>query len=150
MSSKSETIVQTSEMVATQKKSITEDSGNKNNGIENKKVKIEHPMESVEIEAKKFNEAKKLSNEILKRFHCEPGKLLIAGNVDWEATGKKNLPRNELNVFHSFTDEKVTPNEYCLNLTFNIKYSISMSFFVSKPKVSRGCQRFIVCSQFIN
>lgn len=50
----------------------------------------------------------KLRDDILKRFQCEPGKLMIAGNVEWNYVDKKDNKRNELHVFNRFTDGKVT------------------------------------------
>ncbi|KAJ6641521.1 Protein RCC2 like, partial [Pseudolycoriella hygida] len=44
------------------------------------------------------------------QFRCEPGKLLIAGNVEWNSVDRrgcgKGEKRNELYVFNRFTDGK--------------------------------------------
>lgn len=106
MSSKSESISEqfNAKIVVTPPSGIKEETCNNNDVNESKKSKIEHQTKPL-----KTDKSSKLPAEILKRFHCEPRKLLIAGNVDWDKTGKKG-ERNELNVFHRFTDEKVTKN----------------------------------------
>lgn len=55
----------------------------------------------------------KLPEELLKTFDREPGKLMIAGMVTWELTGRRD-PKGKVQVirpnlysFHRFTDEKV-------------------------------------------
>lgn len=55
----------------------------------------------------------KLPEELLKTFDREPGKLMIAGMVTWELTGRRD-PKGKvttihpnLYVFHRFTDETV-------------------------------------------
>lgn len=53
--------------------------------------------------------SRKLPDEVLQKFNNEPSHLLIAGNVAWNAGGaNKVLKRNELFVFHRFTDKKVS------------------------------------------
>lgn len=55
----------------------------------------------------------KLPEELLKTFDREPGKLMIAGMVTWELTGRRDPKgkvtkiRPNLYVFNRFTDEKV-------------------------------------------
>lgn len=60
----------------------------------------------------------KLPDEVLKNLYNEPGRLLIAGNVAWNAGGtNKVLKRNELYFFHRFIDKKVSKND-CKTKTF--------------------------------
>lgn len=55
----------------------------------------------------------KLPEELLKTFDREPGKMMIAGMVTWELTGRRDPKgkvtaiRPNLYVFHRFTDETV-------------------------------------------
>lgn len=55
----------------------------------------------------------KLPEELLKTFDREPGKLMIAGMVTWELTGRRDPKgkvttiRPNLYTFHRFTDETV-------------------------------------------
>lgn len=49
----------------------------------------------------------KLPEEILKQFQNKPVKLLISGNMAWDATNKKGVKRHELHVFNRFTNQKV-------------------------------------------
>lgn len=55
----------------------------------------------------------KLPEELLKTYDREPGKLMIAGLVTWELTGRRDPKgkvtkiRPNLYVFNRFTDEKV-------------------------------------------
>lgn len=79
----------------------------KNDGLDgsSKKDNIEVLIESTEDT--------KLPEELLKTFDREPGKLMIAGMVTWELTGRRDPKgkvttiRPNLYVFHRFTDEKV-------------------------------------------
>lgn len=56
----------------------------------------------------------KLPEELLKTFDREPGKLMIAGMVTWELTGRRDPKgkvtqvRPNLYTFHRFTDETVS------------------------------------------
>lgn len=59
----------------------------------------------------KIEVSRKLPDKILQKFHNEPGKLLIAGNVDWETVGGSHGERNELVTFHRFTDERVSKRD---------------------------------------
>lgn len=65
----------------------------------------------------------KLPEELLKTFDREPGKLMVAGMVTWELTGRRDPKgkvtqvRPNLYTFHRFTDETViTSNRYALIL----------------------------------
>lgn len=55
----------------------------------------------------------KLPEELLKTYDREPGKLMIAGMVTWDLTGRRDPKgkiskiRPNLYVFHRFTDETV-------------------------------------------
>lgn len=55
----------------------------------------------------------KLPEELLKTYDREPGKLMIAGMVTWELTGRRDPKgkvtniRPNLYVFHRFTNETV-------------------------------------------
>lgn len=80
---------------------------NGNDGLDgsSKKDNIEVLIESTEDT--------KLPEELLKTFDREPGKLMIAGMVTWELTGRRDPKgkvtqiRPNLYVFHRFTDEMV-------------------------------------------
>lgn len=56
----------------------------------------------------------KLPEELLKTFDREPGKLMVAGMVTWELTGRRDPKgkvtqvRPNLYTFHRFTDETVS------------------------------------------
>lgn len=74
------------------------------NGTDAKKESVEVLIESVEDS--------RLPEELLKTFDREPGKLMIAGMVTWELTGRRDTKgtvsvRPNLYTFHRFTDEKV-------------------------------------------
>lgn len=65
----------------------------------------------------------KLPEELLKTFDREPGKLMVAGMVTWELTGRRDPKgkvtqvRPNLYTFHRFTDETViTSIRYALIL----------------------------------
>lgn len=55
----------------------------------------------------------KLPEELLKTYDRDPGKLMIAGMVTWDLTGRRDPKgkvtkiRPNLYVFNRFTDEKV-------------------------------------------
>lgn len=61
------------------------------------------------------NDDTKLPEELLKTYDRDPGKLMIAGMVTWDLTGRRDPKgkvttiRPNLYVFHRFTDEKVIP-----------------------------------------
>lgn len=69
---------------------------------------------SVEVLIESSDGDEKLPEELLKTFDREPGKLMIAGMVTWELTGRRDPKgkvtkiRPNLYVFHRFTDEKVS------------------------------------------
>lgn len=78
----------------------------KNDGLDGSSKKdVEVLIESVEDT--------KLPEELLKTFDRDPGKLMIAGMVTWELTGRRDPKgkvttiRPNLYVFHRFTDETV-------------------------------------------
>lgn len=56
----------------------------------------------------------KLPEELLKTFDREPGKMMVAGMVTWELTGRRDPKgkvtqvRPNLYTFHRFTDETVS------------------------------------------
>ena len=56
----------------------------------------------------------KLPEELLKTYDRDPGKLMIAGMVTWELSGRRDPKgkvtniRPNLYVFNRFTDEKVS------------------------------------------
>lgn len=81
------------------KKMTFDDDTQNNNGIDGTNKGKEQTAKTVG--------ANKLPDEILKRFHSEPGKLLIAGNVAWDRKGSSPPQREELLIFNRFTDEKV-------------------------------------------
>ncbi|XP_031617169.1 protein RCC2 homolog [Contarinia nasturtii] len=66
--------------------------------------------ESVEVLIESTEDTK-LPEELLKTFDREPGKLMVAGMVTWELTGRRDPKgkvttiRPNLYVFHRFTDE---------------------------------------------
>lgn len=66
------------------------------------------------------NDDTKLPEELLKTFDRDPGKLMIAGLVTWDLTGRRDTKgkvtkiRPNLYVFHRFTDEMVS-NVKCNN-----------------------------------
>lgn len=68
--------------------------------------------ESVEVLIESTEDTK-LPEELLKTFDREPGKLLVAGMVTWELTGRRDPKgkvttiRPNLYTFHRFTDETV-------------------------------------------
>lgn len=59
----------------------------------------------------------KLPEELLKTFDREPGKLMVAGMVTWDLTGRRDPKgkvaniRPNLYTFHRFTDETVNINQ---------------------------------------
>lgn len=65
--------------------------------------------------------SRKLPDEVLQKFNNAPGRLLIAGNVAWDAGGWNNVPgtREELTVFHRFTDKKVSNNGEYYDFVFS-------------------------------
>lgn len=88
------------------------DDGSLNGRDDAKKENIEVLIESVEDT--------RLPEELLKTFDREPGKLMIAGMVTWELTGRRDTKgqvtvRPNLYVFHRFTDEMV-----CISNLINI------------------------------
>lgn len=93
------------------KRKLKHDQSNSNEGPSTlKKMTVEEDIiesESDEIENNPTVADSKLRDDILKRFQCEPGKLLIAGNVAWNYVDMKGMKRNELHVFNRFTDGKV-------------------------------------------
>lgn len=68
--------------------------------------------ESVEVLIESTEDTK-LPEELLKTFDREPGKLMVAGMVTWELTGRRDPKgkvttiRPNLYTFHRFTDETV-------------------------------------------
>lgn len=68
--------------------------------------------ESVEVLIESTEDTK-LPEELLKTFDREPGKLMIAGMVTWELTGRRDPKgkvttiRPNLYVFNRFTDDTV-------------------------------------------
>lgn len=60
----------------------------------------------------------KLPEELLKTFDREPGKLMVAGMVTWELTGRRDPKgkvtqvRPNLYTFHRFTDETVSAKRF--------------------------------------
>lgn len=83
------------------------DNSDSNDGLNGKQEKdnIEVLIESTEDT--------KLPEELLKTYDREPGKLMIAGMVTWDLTGRRDPKgkvtkiRPNLYVFHRFTDETV-------------------------------------------
>lgn len=81
--------------------------------------------ESVEVLIESTEDTK-LPEELLKTFDREPGKLMIAGMVTWELTGRRDPKgkittiRPNLYVFHRFTDETVSAIVLCI-LYFHLK-----------------------------
>lgn len=80
------------------------DEGSLNGREDAKKESVEVLIESVEDS--------RLPEELLKTFDREPGKLMVAGMVTWELTGRRDTKgtvtvRPNLYTFHRFTDEKV-------------------------------------------
>lgn len=80
------------------------DDGSLNGREDAKKESVEVLIESVEDS--------RLPDELLKTFDREPGKLMVAGMVTWELTGRRDTKgtvtvRPNLYNFHRFTDEKV-------------------------------------------
>uniref|UniRef100_A0A1B0CHF5 RCC1-like domain-containing protein n=1 Tax=Lutzomyia longipalpis TaxID=7200 RepID=A0A1B0CHF5_LUTLO len=69
------------------------------------------PVE-VLIPSEQFEPTVKLPPELLKTLDKEPGRLMIAGFVTWDLTGRRDTKnkvtkvRPNLYVFHRFTDEK--------------------------------------------
>lgn len=69
--------------------------------------------ESVEVLIESTEDTK-LPEELLKTFDREPGKLMVAGMVTWELTGRRDPKgkvttiRPNLYTFHRFTDETVS------------------------------------------
>lgn len=60
------------------------------------------------------NDDTKLPEELLKTFDRDPGKMMVAGMVTWDLTGRRDPKgkvtkvRPNLYVFHRFTDEMVS------------------------------------------
>lgn len=79
------------------------------------------------------NDDTKLPEELLKTYDREPGKLMIAGMVTWELTGRRDPKgkvtkvRPNLYVFHRFTDETVC-NGY--SSIFGVERELELIFFV--------------------
>lgn len=69
--------------------------------------------DNVEVLIESSDGDEKLPEELLKTFDREPGKLMIAGMVTWDLTGRRDPKgkvtkvRPNLYVFHRFTEEKV-------------------------------------------
>lgn len=74
----------------------------------------------------------KLPEELLKTFDREPGKLMIAGMVTWELTGRRDPKgkvtqvRPNLYNFHRFTDETVIFFDFITLLFYWILCSTSL------------------------
>lgn len=86
--------------------SDSDSSANGRDGLDSKNENVEVLIESTEDT--------KLPEELLKTFDREPGKLMVAGMVTWELTGRRDPKgkvttiRPNLYVFHRFTDETVS------------------------------------------
>lgn len=82
----------------------------------------------------------KLPEELLKTFDREPGKLMVAGMVTWELTGRRDPKgkvtaiRPNLYVFHRFTDETVKYPDFSPHLLPNCSDYIlnSITIFIFK------------------
>lgn len=85
--------------------SDSDSSGANGKDLEGSKKEVEVLIESTEDT--------KLPEELLKTFDREPGKMMIAGMVTWELTGRRDPKgkvtaiRPNLYTFHRFTDEMV-------------------------------------------
>lgn len=98
------------------KKKVDEDfdSDSDSDGANGRDLDAKNENVEVLIES---TEDTKLPEELLKTFDREPGKLMIAGMVTWELTGRRDPKgkvtaiRPNLYVFHRFTDETVNINE---------------------------------------
>lgn len=99
-----------SENVSAPKKMAFNDGDTENNNDINKTEQIQK-NDAAAAAIIKSVDSDKLADDILKRHYVEPGKLLIAGNVAWKVHGSevrnKGLTREELYIFHRFTDQKV-------------------------------------------
>lgn len=92
------------------KKKIDEDfeSDNDSNGSLGKN----DDLDAVEVLIPSDETETKLPEDLLKTYDRDPGKLMIAGMVTWELTGRRDPKgkvtniRPNLYVFHRFTDEK--------------------------------------------
>lgn len=83
------------------------------------------------------NDDTKLPEELLLTYDREPGKLMIAGMVTWELTGRRDPKgkvtkvRPNLYVFHRFTDETVSEHKCAIQnfhfLLFWFDFAISVS-----------------------
>lgn len=96
----------------------------------------------------------KLPEELLKTFDREPGKLMVAGMVTWELTGRRDPKgkvttiRPNLYVFHRFTDETVrlTHDTPRLNSVENFYFFCP----IFPPIVPFDCQWMQFGAQYFN
>lgn len=98
--------------------------------------KVDAAKDNVEVLIES-NDDTKLPEELLKTYDREPGKLMIAGMVTWELTGRRDPKgkvtkvRPNLYVFHRFTDETVSDphaNNFVVKSGINFCVELSVSF----------------------
>lgn len=72
----------------------------------------------INIMSRELESAEKLPEDVLKTFVRDGGKMIIAGMVTWDLTGKRDKKnvlkvRPNLYSFHRFTDDTVALLIYC-------------------------------------
>lgn len=93
------------------KKKVEEDFDS-DNSDSNEGLNGKQKEENIEVLIESTEDTK-LPEELLKTYDREPGKLMIAGMVTWDLTGRRDpkgkitKTRPNLYVFHRFTDEMV-------------------------------------------
>lgn len=108
--------------------------------------------DNVEVLIESSDGDEKLPEELLTTFDRDPGKLMIAGMVTWELTGRRDPKgkvtkvRPNLYVFHRFTDEKVSKGAINTNRTsLNSLLLNSFQFFFTVPL---DCKRLQLSTQY--
>ena len=105
--------------------SAKRESGNNGNGPTKRSKKNNSDFKKeVGNESNQIDPPSKLPDDLLATLEKTPGKMLIAGMVTWDLTGKrdrKNVMKVRPNLynFHRFTDEKVSSEFDSLNPYIN-------------------------------